>query len=379
MRTDELDFDLPEGLIATRPADPRDSARLMVLSRSDPARLEHRRVSDLPELLRTGDLMVFNATRVLPARFTGFTEETKGKAQGLWLGERGGHADGRPVWRVMIKARRHRPGRHIRLLGPDDRPSDVVLELLEPAEGEEAGAWWAGVSPGGSTPGLLARVGLTPLPPYILQARKHAGESVADAEDRTAYQTVYAHGEEGASSPTPGSVAAPTAGLHFTPALLEAIARRGVSRAEVTLHVGAGTFKPVETDTVEDHPMHAEWCSIDAPARAAVADASADPGRRVIAVGTTSARTLESHAVQAEAAAWLETRLLITPGYRWRVLDGLMTNFHLPRSTLLAMVAALLEGDEPGSGIERLMMAYREAISNGYRFFSYGDAMLILP
>ncbi|MGH7133707.1 MAG: S-adenosylmethionine:tRNA ribosyltransferase-isomerase, partial [Phycisphaerales bacterium] len=212
----------------------------------------------------------------------------------------------------------------------------------------------------------------TPLPPYIRAARKRHGVEVDDAVDRAAYQTVYARGDELSA----GSVAAPTAGLHFTPDLLAMLSAKGVDRAEVVLHVGTGTFKPVDTEFVEQHPMHAEWCTAPAATTAAMARARFSGGR-VFAVGTTSARTLESFTQaeltpNADASHW--TRILITPGYQWRHIDGLMTNFHLPRSTLLAMVAALLPG-----GAAQLLDVYREAIVKGYRFYSYGDAMLVAP
>lgn len=365
--TSELEFELPRERIATRPVEPRDAARLLVVSRSDRGRLEHRRVRDLPALLDADDTLVFNTTRVLPARLLGVNLDTGGRVAGLYL--RDGEAGSGLVWEVLLKARRFRSGRRIGLEGADGRPSGVVLTLLE-RTGDEAGAWRVLVSgaDGRSTGQILAGVGRTPLPPYILSARKERSEPVEDAEDRAAYQTVYAEAS--------GSVAAPTAGLHFTPRLLDELGRRGVGRADVTLHVGSGTFKPVECERVEDHPMHAEWCSL-AGSEASILGA---PGR-VVAVGTTSARTIESYAGLAARGLglpeWLETDLLITPGYSWRRVDGLLTNFHLPHSTLLAMVAAFLE-DGRGDGMARLKRVYAEAIGAGYRFFSYGDAMLLL-
>lgn len=236
-------------------------------------------------------------------------------------------------------------------------------------ERSEAGAWRVDVSgPETGSWGILDAIGHTPLPPYIVKARRTAGMATEEESDKERYQTVYA----GAA----GSVAAPTAGLHFTPELLQRLAGAGVQRVDVVLHVGAGTFKPVESELVEDHPIHAEWCSMTGAAVEQVVRARRE-GRRIIAVGTTAARTLESYAAIVESGGgtsdWLETRLLITPGYRFRWVDGLLTNFHLPRSTLMAMVAALLDGD----GVARLRALYGQAVEQGYRFYSYGDAMLI--
>jgi S-adenosylmethionine:tRNA ribosyltransferase-isomerase len=223
--------------------------------------------------------------------------------------------------------------------------------------------------PGRSSVEMLEELGWTPLPPYILRSRRAAAEPADEARDRERYQTVYAR--------APGSVAAPTAGLHFTPALLDALAERGVRRADVVLHVGAGTFRPIESEFVEEHPMHAEWCSMDAVAIEAVRATRAS-GARVVPVGSTAARTLESYAAALEggraAPASLLTRLLITPGYRFKWTDGLLTNFHLPRSTLLALVAAML----PGEGVEAIKRAYAHAVAERYRFYSFGDACLIL-
>ncbi len=374
MRTDELDFDLPRELIATRPAEPRDSARLLVVRRDGH---EHRRVRDLPAILRATDTIVFNATKVLPARFEGVNLDTGGRVQGLWLRDVG-TGDER-AWEVMLKARRHRAGWRIGLRDASGADTGVVLMIRE-RSGEEEGGWVVGVEggePGESTEALLGRAGMTPLPPYILSRRKEAGEEVADELDRAAYQTVFAHGNAGVAPGVgaAGSVAAPTAGLHFTPELLRTLADGGVRETEVTLHVGAGTFKSVETETVEEHPMHAEWCMMGPDALREVFE---EPGRRVVAVGSTATRTIESYAQVLErgepAPEWLETRLLISPGYRWRRVGAVLTNFHLPRSTLVAMVAAVVPG-----GIERVRALYAEAVREEYRFFSYGDAMLILP
>jgi len=375
MRTSDLDFELPEDRVATEPARPRDSARLMLVAGDDPAR--HLRVADLPGLVGTalspGDLLVFNTTRVVPARFLGFREDTGGKVQGLYLGpapaERGTPAGS---WSVMLKARRFKVGAPIRLEDRTGEPSNVVLTIRERESAD--GVWVVDVRvegvplDSGATFEVLSRVGRTPLPPYILGARRDRHFVFDDDTDREWYQTVVAR--------QPGSVAAPTAGLHFTEALLDELASRGLKRAEVVLHIGAGTFKPIEADTLEDHQMHAEWCAIE-PAQAERIRAVKASGGRVIAIGTTTARTLESHAeavLSGVAPAPMETRLMIAPGYTWRVCDGLLTNFHLPRSTLLALVAAITPG-----GLERVKSLYAEAIRDDYRFFSYGDSMLILP
>ncbi|MEM8758548.1 MAG: tRNA preQ1(34) S-adenosylmethionine ribosyltransferase-isomerase QueA [Planctomycetota bacterium] len=358
MRTDELSYDLPEDLIATRPAAPRDSAKLLVISRSDPQRLEHRLVRDLPGLLRSGDRLVVNTSRVLPARFAGRSINTGGKVSGLYL--RDGDEPG--TWIVLLKMRRHRVGSTLEIEPRDPGEVGVRLTILGPAADED-GAWVVRASdPSG---GALDRIGLPPLPPYILSRRDRSGEARDRDDDPDRYQTVYAE--------QPGSVAAPTAGLHFTPELFRRLGDAGIARTETVLHVGRGTFAPVEAERVEDHPMHAEWCSMTPAARAELASTRA-AGGRVIAVGTTSCRTIESFAAANDLETALTTRLLITPGYRWLATDGLLTNFHLPRSTLLAMVAALLPG-----GVDRLMAVYAEAIRARYRFYSFGDAMLVLP
>ncbi|GAB4383348.1 MAG: tRNA preQ1(34) S-adenosylmethionine ribosyltransferase-isomerase QueA [Phycisphaerales bacterium] len=368
-----LEYELDESLIAVRPAEPRESARLMVVRRSRPDQIDHRRIADLPGLLSPGQVLVFNRTRVLPARFLGRNLDTGGRVEGLWLGDL--PADGAHVWEALIKARRFRPGRRIELTDAAGRQTGVTLTLVE-RRGED-GTWAVQVHDPGSrpTPEILEQVGLTPLPPYIRGARKRAGVDVPDEMDRRAYQTVFCDGQSGAGDahqPVQGSVAAPTAGLHFTPELLHRLADVGVERAEVTLHVGAGTFKPIETEHVEEHPMHSEWCRLGEGAWVL------DAPKTLVAVGSTSARTIESFA-QLRARGepipdWLATDLLIAPGYAWQRVDGLLTNFHLPRSTLLAMVAALLPG-----GVEQLLDLYRLAMQQRYRFYSYGDAMLILP
>lgn len=377
MRTDELDFDLPKRLIATRPAEPRDSSRLLVVQRSNPDRLEHRVFADLPDLLAPRDLLVFNRSRVVPARLVGHKPSSGGRFEGLFLSELHLMDDGRPQWVAMVKAKRAKPGKVYELFTAEDTPSAVTVELLAPHEPDGPGAWRIAVS-GSDLPthGILERVGRTPLPPYILTQRRERDEDQDDRFDRSHYQTVYAHDQER------GSVAAPTAGLHFTPAVLGALAARSVDTTHVTLHVGAGTFRPVETDTLAAHPMHSERCALGP---AAAHFPPSDPDRRVFAVGSTSARTLESYAqLQArDPAAPLpaqhDTDILIAPGHQWRWVQGMVTNFHLPRSTLLAMVASMLDIPGQTDGLARVHEIYAQAIAHGYRFFSYGDAMLILP
>ncbi len=378
LRTDDLDYHLPPELVATRAAEPRDSARLLVLRRSDPEFRAHRTVRDIGAYLTRGDLLVFNTTSVIPARLAGVRVGTGGRVGGLYL--RPGSEPDR--WVAMLRAGHLKAGARVELEDGVGARTGVVIELISKVE-DEPGAWEVRV--GGEGVGeragldVLVRVGLTPLPPYILHQRKERGERVDDREDRERYQTVVARGEQS------GSVAAPTAGLHFTPELLAGLEASGVERAGVVLHVGTGTFKSVETETVEAHPMHSEWCAADGPTLARVKRARQEG--RVIAVGTTSARTLESYAQWEDAhpgeaaPASMETRILITPGYRWGFVGGMVTNFHLPRSTLMAMIAALLqpEGGPEGAGVERLLRVYREAVGLGYRFYSYGDAMLILP
>ncbi len=356
MRTDELDFDLPGDLIAREPARPRDASRLLVVSRSDPSVLDHRVVRDLPGYLRAGDVLVFNTTRVVPARFAGVNLDTGGKVTGLYL-ESASEPD---HWRVLIKMRRHRPGARIGLDLKPGQTQPVELELIK--RETDDGVWLVRVTGGEDA---LERAGLPPLPPYILSARRHAGEAENRDEDEGVYQTVYAQ--------EPGSVAAPTAGLHFTPQLLRTLSEQSVGREDVTLHVGRGTFQPVEVDDLESHPMHSEHCRIEPGVMERLQKAKADGGR-VIPVGSTSCRTIESFAGRNVESGELDTNLLVSPGYAWQVTDGLMTNFHLPRSTLIAMVAALFP-----EGADRVREIYAEAIRERYRFFSFGDAMLILP
>lgn len=371
VKTDELDYDLDPSLIATEPVTPRDAAKLMVVSRSDPDRVEHRVVSDLPSLLEPRDLLVFNVSGVVPARFQGRRLDTAGRVQGLYL------RDGpeRGSWIVLLKARRFRSGARVSLDARGGEESGVVLTLGHRVDDpSEPGAWVVRVGDDAGRPvsDALERVGLTPLPPYILAARRRTGRAVSDEFDRERYQTVYARGTMA------GSIAAPTAGLHFTPELLDRLGAAGVERGEAVLHIGPGTFRPVETDRLEDHAMHAERCSVMPDTeRSIAARLSGETPGRILAVGTTTARSLEAHAQSCDSVGsgrWIQAELMIAPGYRWQWVQGMMTNFHLPRSTLMAMVGAMLPG-----GVEQLKGLYAKAIEHRYRFYSYGDAMLILP
>lgn len=406
LRSVDLEYELPAGVIATTPMEPRDAARLCVVQhdRRDRAGMSesciHERVRDLPKFLRKGDLLVVNSTRVLRAWLEGTRVGTGGKFQGLYLGpgpERLRDAgEFAAVWNVMLRGGHLKPGAELQVTSGSSNTIDSLTLFLLERDADEPGAWQVGVKLAGGTDAadaatLLERVGLTPIPPYIRKARKDAGLDVLDADDRQRYQTVFAHDESaGIAREGFGSVAAPTAGLHFTPLLLDELQMMGVERAEVVLHVGSGTFRPIEVEVVEEHPIHSEWCLMPRATMDAIAR-TRKAGGRVVCVGTTSARVVETIAGLAGqmdggatqgfagglsgglADRWMETRILITPGYRWRWTDGLLTNFHLPRSTLMAMVASLLPG-----GVEELKRIYAEAIREGYRFFSYGDAMLVM-
>lgn len=356
MRTDDLDFELPEALIARHPAERRDGSRLMVVWRGA-GRVEHRMFHELPGLLRAGDLLVRNRSAVVRARLIGKRVDSGGRVEGLFLRERE-----RGVWEVMLRSNgKLREGVRVVVERGGER---AEIELVE----RHADGWVVRVDGAGPAVGVLGRVGWVPLPPYILKARRDAGEAAEDSADPERYQTVYADPAQAAS------VAAPTAGLHFTPELDAALGERGVGQAGVVLHVGAGTFKPIEVDDPREHPMHAEWCEVPAGTLDAIGRARAGGGR-VVAVGTTTCRALESVEADADGEGWSGwTRLMIAPGYAPALTDALLTNFHLPRSTLLLLVAALLPG-----GVEELLGLYEEAVARGYRFFSYGDAMLVLP
>jgi S-adenosylmethionine:tRNA ribosyltransferase-isomerase len=346
MRLSDFDFDLPDDCIALRPAQPRDSARLLVVEPGRAPRDLH--VRDLPGQLRSGDLLIFNDTRVIPARLNGVRpREGSTVAVEATLHKRLSPSR----WSAFMK-----PGRR---LAPGDRIifGDGGLDAVIEAKGEGGEVTLAFDLSGAPLDQAIAERGLMPLPPYI------AAKRAQDERDRADYQTVYARLD--------GSVAAPTAGLHFTPQLLDALKVRGVGFAFVTLHVGAGTFLPVKTDDLSQHRMHAEYGEVSEQTAAAV-NATRAAGGRVICVGTTSLRLIESAAdpegqVHPFAA---ETDIFITPGYRFRAADGLMTNFHLPKSTLFMLVCAF-------AGQDVMRGAYAHAIASGYRFYSYGDSSLL--
>jgi S-adenosylmethionine:tRNA ribosyltransferase-isomerase len=345
MRTDDLDFDLPPELIAQSPAPDRAASRLLHYRRTDRS-IAHRQFRDLPALLRPGDLLVFNDTKVLPARFM-LRKSGGGAVEALFLGE---PSPGR--WRVMLKNVGAGVGQTLTF----EREPRTLAHVTEKHEG---GEYTIAVETTEPALVVLARVGRMPLPPYI---KRDKSADARDAEDVERYQTVYAK--------APGAVAAPTAGLHFTPDVLQYLARRGIERTFVTLQVGVGTFKPVTADRLEKHRMHAEAYEIG-PAAAHALNRAKSEGRRIIAVGTTSARVLESHPpdrpFEAKAA---QTDIFIYAPYAWRHVGAMITNFHLPRSTLIALVAAMV-------GLDEQRRIYAEAIRQRYRFFSYGDAMLI--
>ncbi len=343
MRVDLFDFDLPPENIALRPARPRDAARLLLVPGTTGPLADHR-VRDLPGLLRAGDVLVFNDTRVIPAQLEG----RRGEARiGATLHKR---IDLRR-WQAFI-----RNGKRLRAGDEIQFPADVTAL----AETRHADGSWT-LAFGGDEPVevLLERAGRVPLPPYI------AGKRDLDEADKQDYQTMFAARD--------GAVAAPTAALHFTPELMAALAEAGIGHETLTLHVGAGTFLPVKADDTTDHQMHAEWGRIDA-ATADRLNAVRARGGRVIAVGTTSLRLLESAAGDDKVIRPFEgdTAIFITPGYRFKGIDALMTNFHLPKSTLFMLVSALM-------GLERMQQVYAHAIATGYRFYSYGDSSLLLP
>ncbi|MHB1004052.1 MAG: tRNA preQ1(34) S-adenosylmethionine ribosyltransferase-isomerase QueA [Chloroflexota bacterium] len=343
MKTNDFAYDLPERLIAQTPLEPRDAARLLVLDRAR-RRLEHRAFRDLPAYLRPGDLLVANDSRVIPARLYGHRVETGGQVEALLLTRREPH-----VWEALV-----RPGKRLREGARVEFGGDGTAVAAEVVGVTEGGGRLLRFD--GSTE-ELDRIGVTPLPPYIK----------APLADPGRYQTVYAHER--------GSVAAPTAGLHFTPELMLRLEEMGLRFAFTTLHIGLDTFRPVKEDEVEAHRIHSEYCELDAATAVAI-NATRAAGGRVIAVGTTAVRTLESAArgvvpgaAVAPYAGW--TSLYIYPGYRFKVVDAMITNFHLPRSTLLMLVSAF-------AGREFILEAYREAVAREYRFYSFGDATLIV-
>ncbi len=342
----DFDFDLPEELIAQTPIEPRDASRLLQFDRRTGA-IDHRMIRDLPELLRPGDLLVANNSRVLPARLRGVRGQTGGRVEFLLLRNLGDQR-----WRALAKpARRLRPGEQVEILGVDGTQSGLTISV-EAGEGDGQII----VRIPADVAEHLERYGEMPLPPYIRER--------LERQDR--YQTTYAS--------VSGSAAAPTAGLHITDELRSQLDSRGVGWAEVTLHVGLDTFRPMQSERVLDHPIHTEWCSVSDATAQRIADTRA-AGGRVIAVGTTAARVLETLGRRWDdrrpSGMTMDTDMFIVPGHQWTLVDGLLTNFHLPKSTLMLLVSAL-------GGRDHILAAYTAAINARYRFFSFGDAMLIV-
>jgi S-adenosylmethionine:tRNA ribosyltransferase-isomerase len=357
MRTDLFDFDLPSDRIALRPASPRDAARLLVVRPGAPAELEDRVVRDLPDLLRPGDQLVVNDTQVIPAQLRGRRVGRGPDARvDATLIKR---LDG-ARWQALVKpARKLEPGDVVRF-GEEGKVCFLAqLDATVEAKGEAGEVTFSFAFHGPTLDAAIAERGEVPLPPYI------AARRAADDRDRADYQTLFAREE--------GAVAAPTAGLHFTESLTAGLAGRGIAVHTVTLHVGAGTFLPVKAEEVARHKMHAEWGQVSAKTAAAL-NAARAAGGRIVAVGTTSLRLLESATGEDRTIAPFsgETAIFITPGYRFRAVDVLLTNFHLPRSTLFMLVAAF-------SGLDVMKRAYAHAIAGGYRFYSYGYACLLFP
>ena len=358
MLTSDFDFDLPDDCIALRPAEPRDSARFLVVK--DGA-LQDRIVRDLPDFLQPGDALVFNDTRVIPARLSGVRHRVGPEGETLTVEVEATlhHRDAPDVWSAFMKpGKRIKPGDRIHF----GRSSDAACELgrldaTVEAKNEDGLITLRFELAGPALDDAIRDVGVMPLPPYIAAKRPE------DDRDLQDYQTVFATYD--------GSVAAPTAGLHFTPALLDAIRARGVTTHAVTLHVGAGTFLPVKADDTADHKMHSEWGEVS-PQTAAALNAVRAAGGRIVCVGTTSLRLLESATTEDGVVQPFhgDTAIFITPGYRFRACDVLMTNFHLPKSTLFMLVSAF-------AGLETMRAAYAHAIDNGYRFYSYGDGSLL--
>lgn len=336
MKTGDFDYHLPQELIAQTPLEPRDSSRLLVCRRKDGS-IEHRHFTGLPDYLAAGDVLVFNDSRVIAARLRA-RKESGGRVELLLLRRDTGGA-----WEALVKhGKRVAEGSRLELLTPGDQPAGITAEVLESREDGVRRLRFSDETP-------LPELGAIPLPPYIKEPLKRPER----------YQTVY--------SRITGSAAAPTAGLHFTPETLQNLEEKGVRCVFVTLHVGLDTFRPVRVDDPRDHPIHREYGIIPAEAAAEIAGAKRE-GRRVIAVGTTATRLLEATAGE-EHSGWVE--LFILPGYRFRVVDAMLTNFHLPRSTLLMLVSAF-------AGKELINRAYAEATAARYRFYSFGDAMLLL-
>lgn len=356
LRTGDFHYELPEELIAQEPARRRDESRLLVFRRPEGG-VEHQRFADLPGLLAPGDLVVLNNSRVIPARLRGEKTGSGGRIEALLAEE----VEVNDWWVMLRPGKRVRPGTVLRFRGRGEGASEITAEVVEKNEEGRCRIRFGGTA---NILGELDRLGEMPLPPYI--ERGAPGPSTEDSER---YQTVFAK--------APGSVAAPTAGLHFTPAIFEALKERGIRTAEVTLHVGLGTFAPVKADQIEEHRMHEERYELPAETAAAIMETKARGGR-VVAAGTTSLRVLESAASEGGRLEGTRgrTRLFVYPPCEFKVVDALLTNFHLPESTLLMLASAFAApGRMEGRGM--MLRAYREAIAQRYRFFSYGDAMLI--
>ena len=358
MKTADFDFDLPEDRIALRPVEPRDSARLLVVRGGG---LEDRTVRDLPDFLRPGDALVFNDTRVIPARLSGVRERVGPENETLTVEVEATlhHRDAPDVWSAFMKpGKRIKVGDRVRFGAEADGACLLGrLDATVEAKGEDGLITLRFDLSGPFLDEAIRDVGVMPLPPYI------AAKRAEDDRDRSDYQTLFAKWD--------GSVAAPTAGLHFTPALMAAIEARGVSTHAVTLHVGAGTFLPVKADDTADHRMHSEWGEVSAETAAAL-NAVRAAGGRIVCIGTTSLRLLESATTEVGEVQPFhgDTAIFITPGYRFRAADVLMTNFHLPKSTLFMLVSAF-------AGLETMKAAYAHAVAEGYRFYSYGDGSLL--
>ncbi len=357
MRVDLFDFELPPERIALRPVSPRDAARMLVVRAGDAPELTDAHVFDLPGLLQPGDALVVNDTRVVPARLDGLRRRASSQGEGVRVEAMLHKRIAPDAWLALA-----RPGKRLAVGDTIEFASaDAARTLAVTVEGKGEGGEVTLRFPlaGADLDAAIATIGHIPLPPYIAAKRPD------DEQDRADYQTMFAAYE--------GSVAAPTAGLHFTPELLRRLEERGVETHRVTLHVGAGTFLPVKADDTIDHRMHAEWGEVSATTAEAL-NAVKARGGRVVTVGTTATRLIESAASDdGRLKAWRgETDIFITPGYRFRFVDGMLTNFHLPRSTLVMLVAAFI-------GHESQKRAYAHAIANGYRFYSYGDACLLLP
>lgn len=381
MKTSDFDFDLPEDRIALRPAHPRDSARMLVVKGTT---LTDRQMFDLPDCLRAGDTLVFNDTRVIPARLSGLRHRTGSQGEDLTVPVEATlhHRDAPDVWSAFMKpGKRIKPGDIISFFdythglatvaheisdsgpepaqepGPSVSPEQRPLKAAVIAKDEDGLITLRFDRSGPALDDAIREVGVMPLPPYIAAKRPE------DDRDQSDYQTVFAEHD--------GSVAAPTAGLHFTPRLLEALKSKGVQTVGVTLHVGAGTFLPVKSETVSDHRMHSEWGEVSART-AAILNATRAAGGRIVCVGTTSLRLLESATTEEGEILPFhgDTAIFITPGYRFRAADVLVTNFHLPKSTLFMLVSAF-------AGLEAMRAAYDHAIASEYRFYSYGDGSLL--